>query len=100
MSDALANAVCQRCQARFGPTERIVNSSGELYHEHCFVCAQCFRPFPEGLFYEVRTCCHLLGSCSMGYTWHTMWAHSPGSLPQLLWVAWGVETLLTWQCPP
>ncbi|EAW95334.1 LIM and senescent cell antigen-like domains 2, isoform CRA_e [Homo sapiens] len=52
MSDALANAVCQRCQARFSPAERIVNSNGELYHEHCFVCAQCFRPFPEGLFYE------------------------------------------------
>ncbi|XP_012505401.1 PREDICTED: LIM and senescent cell antigen-like-containing domain protein 2 isoform X3 [Propithecus coquereli] len=52
MSDALANAVCQRCQARFAPAERIVHSSGELYHEHCFVCAQCFRPFPEGLFYE------------------------------------------------
>lgn len=46
--------MCQRCQARFAPTERIVNSNGELYHEHCFVCAQCFRPFPEGLFYEVR----------------------------------------------
>lgn len=54
MSDALANAVCQRCQARFAPAERIVNSNGELFHEHCFVCAQCFRPFPEGLFYEVR----------------------------------------------
>lgn len=54
MSNALANAVCQRCQARFAPSERIVNSNGELYHEHCFVCAQCFRPFPEGLFYEVR----------------------------------------------
>lgn len=52
MSDALANAVCQRCQARFAPAERIVNSNGELFHEHCFVCAQCFRPFPEGLFYE------------------------------------------------
>lgn len=54
MSSALADAVCRRCQARFAPTERIVNSNGELYHEHCFVCAQCFRPFPEGLFYEVR----------------------------------------------
>ncbi|XP_074403133.1 LIM and senescent cell antigen-like-containing domain protein 2 isoform X1 [Zonotrichia albicollis] len=52
MSDALANAVCERCQARFDPAERIVNSNGELYHESCFVCAQCFRQFPEGLFYE------------------------------------------------
>lgn len=54
MSDALANAVCDRCRARFDPTERIVNSNGELYHEDCFVCAQCFRQFPDGLFYEVR----------------------------------------------
>ncbi|KAM7105531.1 LIM and senescent cell antigen-like-containing domain protein 2 isoform 2-T2 [Molossus nigricans] len=51
-SNALATAACQRCQARFAPTERMVSSSGELFHEHCFVCAQCFRPFPEGLFYE------------------------------------------------
>lgn len=55
MSDALANAVCERCQARFDPAERIVNSNGELYHESCFVCAQCFRQFPEGLFYEVSS---------------------------------------------
>ncbi|NWW94974.1 LIMS2 protein, partial [Rhynochetos jubatus] len=52
MSDALANAVCERCQTRFDPAERIVNSNGELYHENCFVCAQCFRQFPDGLFYE------------------------------------------------
>ncbi|KAM3834624.1 LIM and senescent cell antigen-like-containing domain protein 2 [Vipera latastei] len=52
MSDALANAVCERCRARFDPTERIVNSNGELYHENCFVCAQCFRQFPDGLFYD------------------------------------------------
>lgn len=55
MSDALANAVCERCQTRFDPAERIVNSNGELYHENCFVCAQCFRQFPDGLFYEVRS---------------------------------------------
>ncbi|XP_066137145.1 LIM and senescent cell antigen-like-containing domain protein 2 isoform X3 [Saccopteryx bilineata] len=52
MSNALANAVCQRCQTCFTPAERIVHSSSELYHEQCFVCAQCFQPFPEGLFYE------------------------------------------------
>ncbi|XP_066201857.1 LIM and senescent cell antigen-like-containing domain protein 2 isoform X4 [Saccopteryx leptura] len=52
MSNALANAVCQRCQTCFTPAERIVHSSSKLYHEQCFVCAQCFQPFPEGLFYE------------------------------------------------
>lgn len=54
LADALATASCLRCQARFGPAERVVHSGGELYHERCFVCAQCFRPFPDGLFYEVR----------------------------------------------
>ena len=54
MSNTLANVVCQRCQACFTPADRIVNSNGELYHEHCFVYAQWFWPFPEGLFYEVR----------------------------------------------
>merc|ERR1711936_1490102 len=30
---------------------KIVNSNGELFHSSCFVCAQCFRPFPDGVFY-------------------------------------------------
>uniref|UniRef100_A0A8C1X8A4 LIM zinc finger domain containing 4 n=1 Tax=Cyprinus carpio TaxID=7962 RepID=A0A8C1X8A4_CYPCA len=54
MTNALANAICERCKASFTPTEKIVNSNGELYHEQCFVCAQCFQQFLEGLFYEVR----------------------------------------------
>uniref|UniRef100_A0A3B5KQX4 LIM zinc-binding domain-containing protein n=1 Tax=Xiphophorus couchianus TaxID=32473 RepID=A0A3B5KQX4_9TELE len=53
MANALANAMCERCKSRFAPAEKIVNSNGELYHEQCFVCAQCFQQFPEGLFYEV-----------------------------------------------
>lgn len=53
MANALANAACERCKSGFAPAEKIVNSNGELYHEQCFVCAQCFQQFPEGLFYEV-----------------------------------------------
>lgn len=53
MANALANAICERCRGGFAPAEKIVNSNGELYHEQCFVCAQCFQQFPEGLFYEV-----------------------------------------------
>jgi hypothetical protein len=53
MANALANASCERCKSGFAPAEKIVNSNGELYHEGCFVCAQCFQQFPEGLFYEV-----------------------------------------------
>lgn len=53
MANALANAMCERCKSGFAPLEKMVNSNGELYHEQCFVCAQCFQQFPEGLFYEV-----------------------------------------------
>ncbi|XP_054577574.1 LIM and senescent cell antigen-like-containing domain protein 1 isoform X4 [Eptesicus fuscus] len=56
MANALANATCERCKGGFAPAEKIVNSNGELYHEQCFVCAQCFQQFPEGLFYENPWC--------------------------------------------
>ncbi|XP_072111869.1 LIM and senescent cell antigen-like-containing domain protein 2 [Mobula birostris] len=52
MSEALASATCGHCRSHFDPMERIVNSNGELYHEKCFVCAQCFQQFPGGVFYE------------------------------------------------
>ncbi|TSQ01574.1 LIM and senescent cell antigen-like-containing domain protein 1 [Bagarius yarrelli] len=52
MANALANAICELCKAGFSPAEKIVNSNGELYHEQCFVCAQCFQQFSEGLYYE------------------------------------------------
>ncbi|XP_044585497.1 LIM and senescent cell antigen-like-containing domain protein 1 isoform X2 [Cotesia glomerata] len=49
---SLDNMFCSRCREGFEPHEKIVNSHGELWHTQCFVCAQCFRPFPEGIFYE------------------------------------------------
>nr|CAD7572688.1 unnamed protein product [Timema californicum] len=49
---SLGNMFCSRCGDGFEPHEKIVNSNGELWHTQCFVCAQCFRPFPEGIFYE------------------------------------------------
>ncbi|XP_039250060.2 LIM and senescent cell antigen-like-containing domain protein 1 isoform X1 [Styela clava] len=61
MSIQLANAVCIRCERGFSEQEQMVNSNGEIYHEDCFVCAQCFDKFPEGLFYEydgVKYCEH------------------------------------------
>ncbi|XP_041937534.1 LIM and senescent cell antigen-like-containing domain protein 1 isoform X1 [Alosa sapidissima] len=80
MASALANAACERCKAGFAPAEKIVNSNGELYHEQCFVCAQCFQQFPEGLFYEFEgrkycehdfqmlfaPCCHQCGEFIIG----------------------------------
>ena len=44
--------VCARCDDGFEPKAKIVNSNGELFHPKCFVCAQCFRSFPDGVFYE------------------------------------------------
>uniref|UniRef100_A0A8C7P5H0 LIM domain-containing protein n=1 Tax=Oncorhynchus mykiss TaxID=8022 RepID=A0A8C7P5H0_ONCMY len=80
MANALANASCERCKSGFAPAEKIVNSNGELYHEGCFVCAQCFQQFPEGLFYEFEgrkycehdfqmlfaPCCHQCGEFIIG----------------------------------
>ncbi|KAJ6667468.1 hypothetical protein lerEdw1_016589 [Lerista edwardsae] len=80
MANALANALCERCRGGFAPAEKIVNSNGELYHEQCFVCAQCFQQFPEGLFYEFEgrkycehdfqmlfaPCCHQCGEFIIG----------------------------------
>ncbi|XP_076435650.1 LIM and senescent cell antigen-like-containing domain protein 1 [Babylonia areolata] len=48
----LGNAVCRRCGEGFSIQEQIVNSNGEVWHPACFVCAQCFQPFPDGMFYE------------------------------------------------
>uniref|UniRef100_A0A674BQ68 LIM domain-containing protein n=1 Tax=Salmo trutta TaxID=8032 RepID=A0A674BQ68_SALTR len=80
MANALANASCERCKSGFAPAEKMVNSNGELYHEGCFVCAQCFQQFPEGLFYEFEgrkycehdfqmlfaPCCHQCGEFIIG----------------------------------
>lgn len=66
IANALAHAACERCKSGFAATEKIVNSNGELYHEQCFVCAQCFQQFPEGLFYEVLLC-----SLTTPHTRHT-----------------------------
>ena len=49
----MSHVTCNRCRGGFNANEQMVNSNGEIYHEDCFVCSQCFQKFPEGLFYEV-----------------------------------------------
>lgn len=44
--------VCNLCKDPFGPEEGMVNTGGNIWHEDCFVCVQCFQPFPEGVFFE------------------------------------------------
>lgn len=44
--------VCNLCQEPFGRDENIINSGGQVWHEPCFVCVECFQPFPDGVFYE------------------------------------------------
>lgn len=34
---SLDNMVCSRCGDGFEPHEKIVNSTGELWHQQCFV---------------------------------------------------------------
>ncbi|PAA71746.1 hypothetical protein BOX15_Mlig024389g1 [Macrostomum lignano] len=46
------SSACQRCGETFGRADRVFRAGGEAWHEHCFVCAQCFRPFEGGRFYE------------------------------------------------
>ena len=47
--------VCANCQQSFAANEQIVNADGHIWHTRCFVCAQCFQPFENGLYFEVRT---------------------------------------------
>uniref|UniRef100_A0A914UJ26 LIM zinc-binding domain-containing protein n=1 Tax=Plectus sambesii TaxID=2011161 RepID=A0A914UJ26_9BILA len=49
----LEEAICARCDEGFYPDEAIVNTTAAVYHKQCFVCAQCFRPFPDGVYFEV-----------------------------------------------
>ncbi|CAI8030510.1 LIM and senescent cell antigen-like-containing domain protein 2 [Geodia barretti] len=44
--------VCTLCQDPFGRDENIINSGGQVWHEGCFVCVQCFQPFKDEEFYE------------------------------------------------
>ncbi|KRY82920.1 LIM domain-containing protein unc-97 [Trichinella pseudospiralis] len=48
----LSNILCFGCGEGFALNEQIVNCEKEVWHQRCFVCAQCFRPFPDGIFFE------------------------------------------------
>ena len=48
----LDSVSCARCEDGFEPNAKIVNSNGQLFCVGCFVCAQCFRRFPDGVFYD------------------------------------------------
>ena len=43
---------CEHCKGELDPDSRIINSNGSLFHSKCFVCAQCFQEFPQGVFFE------------------------------------------------
>lgn len=48
----LDDFVCVRCNDGFAQNETVVNSGGQVWHAECFVCAQCFQPFPDGIYFE------------------------------------------------
>ncbi|KRX24925.1 LIM domain-containing protein unc-97 [Trichinella nelsoni] len=51
----LSNILCFGCGEGFALNEQIVNCEKEVWHQRCFVCAQCFRPFPDGIFFEFES---------------------------------------------
>nr|CAD2175041.1 unnamed protein product [Meloidogyne enterolobii] len=48
----LDDFICVRCNDGFIPSETVVNSGGQFWHAECFVCAQCFQPFQDGIYFE------------------------------------------------
>ncbi|KAF7634912.1 hypothetical protein Mgra_00005654 [Meloidogyne graminicola] len=48
----LDDFICVRCNDGFLPSETVVNSGGQFWHAECFVCAQCFQPFQDGIYFE------------------------------------------------
>ncbi|CAF0900674.1 unnamed protein product [Adineta ricciae] len=44
--------VCANCKQSFAINEQIINAAGQIWHTQCFVCAQCFQPFENGLYFE------------------------------------------------
>jgi hypothetical protein len=44
---------CSHCDEGFEEKEKFVNTNGEVLHQRCFVCAQCFKPFDKAeIYYE------------------------------------------------
>lgn len=44
---------CSHCDEGFEEKEKIVNTNGEILHQQCFVCAQCFKSFDKTeVYYE------------------------------------------------
>lgn len=48
----MSDNVCANCQQSFGSDEQIVNAAGHVWHTQCFLCAQCFQPFENGIYFE------------------------------------------------
>lgn len=44
--------ICASCKDPFDSEQQIVNAKGEAFHTRCFVCAQCFQGFQDGIYYE------------------------------------------------
>lgn len=51
-SSISSQMICSKCEDPLNPLEEIVNFNGEVWHPQCFLCAQCFQQFPDGVFYE------------------------------------------------
>lgn len=48
----MALIICASCKDPFEADQQIINANGEAFHTRCFVCAQCFQSFQDGIYYE------------------------------------------------
>lgn len=86
---------CEHCKDPLDDNMKIINSNGDLFHAKCFVCAQCFQPFENGVFFEFekrKYCQHdfqvlfapCCGKCSEFITGRVIRALSSNWHPQCL----------------
>ncbi|XP_022658714.1 LIM and senescent cell antigen-like-containing domain protein 1 isoform X2 [Varroa destructor] len=75
---SLSSMLCHRCGEGFEPHEKIVNSHRETWHQTCFVCSHCFRPFPDGVFYEFE------GRKYCEHDFHVLYAPSCGKCNEFI----------------
>ncbi|XP_075266082.1 uncharacterized protein LOC142358563 isoform X3 [Convolutriloba macropyga] len=52
LTEMVLEKSCGRCLEKLQPGQDLITSSGEIFHKECFVCAACFRPFPDGVYYD------------------------------------------------
>ena len=81
----LSDNRCANCHQLIAGDEQIVNADGHIWHIQCFVsvfssfdrliqlfplysCAQCFQPFANGIYFEVKINGEIIIRCVLGFS--------------------------------